>query len=175
MASTVAGVAAATMVYRDYQARIHRRERCSRIQAEIRSPATGDLPSILVHFRNFQLDFGATVGEANRKRTTKYYELAREAHRYDLVPAVRSYPRLRNLREEEMKRIFRYKGQNKSHRTVLVMLDTVTSSLLGRARKDILRPLKYSHDISTATAWIPKASMLPEEDLHVTIAIPWWW
>mmetsp|Transcript_24144 Transcript_24144/g.57090 ORF Transcript_24144/g.57090 Transcript_24144/m.57090 type:complete len:603 (+) Transcript_24144:258-2066(+) len=131
--------------------------------------------SIIAYFSDFQLSYNSTVEEANKKRTTKYYELQRAAHNYDLVPAVRSYPRLRNRRETEMRRIFRYRGQNKSHRTVLSILDDPTAQLLVEARSEILRPLDYSHDESTPGVWIPEPSMLPPENLHVTIAIPWWW
>ena len=102
-------------------------------------------------------------------QTTKYYELTRAAHNYDLVPAVRSYPRLRNRREAEVKRIYRYRGENKSHRTVIVMCDQTTGELLCEARDAILKPLNYSHHRATPGCWIPKESLMHEQDLHVTI------
>jgi hypothetical protein len=181
--STVATLALGATVYNRIQEREERKERSKYIQAEIDATAElqeddnslAVLPSIISHFKDFQLAYGATIEEANKRRTQKYYELARDAHLFDLVPGVRSYPRLRNRREAELNRIFRYRNSGKSHRTVIVMLDSSTSTFLARARADILRPLNFSHDITTDGVWIPQANVLPEEDLHVTIAIPWWW
>lgn len=187
--STTGALVAASQIYKKWRARERHHQRFKFIQAEIEaqnnaSSSTTDgsraaedevLPSIIAHFTDFQLDYGATVEEANKKRTTKYYELTRAAHNYDLVPAVRSYLRLRNRREEELKRIYSFRGQNKSHRTVVAMADTVTAELLCEARDEILKPLNYSHHQSTQGAWIPKESIQDEQDMHVTIAIPWWW
>jgi len=179
--STVVTLGAAFSVYQAIKARERRRERIKFVQAEIdtQRAANADekvlLPSIISHFSDFKLEYGASVEEANKRRTTKYYEMARDAHKFDLVPGIRSYPRLRNLREEEMKRIFRYKGSGKSHRTVIAMCDQVTSDILCEARDDILRPLNYSHDITTSGVWMPAANLLDRESLHVTIATPWWW
>lgn len=105
----------------------------------------------------------------------KYYELARAAHHFDLIPGVRSYPRLRNRRESELKRIYRDRGQNKSHRTVIAMTDPYTAQVLCEARDEILKPLDYTCDETTSGTWLPKESILDPQDLHVTIAIPWWW
>ncbi|CAB9505174.1 expressed unknown protein [Seminavis robusta] len=179
--STVAALATASIVYQQVAARAKKQSRYKYVQKEIETEnkARDDdnvVLSIISEFDDFKLEYGATVEDANKKRTQKYYQLARDAHLFDLVPAVRSYPRLRNEREAEMKRIFRYQGQNKSHRTVLVMLDDTSASMLCEARADILRPFDYSHDPKTSTkAWIPAASILPKEHLHVTIATPWWW
>lgn len=55
------------------------------------------------------------------------------------------------------------------------MVDCATAALLVEARQEILKPLQYSHDETTPDVWIPKESMLDGHDMHVTIAIPWWW
>jgi hypothetical protein len=55
------------------------------------------------------------------------------------------------------------------------MCDNTTSKLLDQARSDILDPLQYSNDITAPGCWIPKMSLIPSEDMHVTVAIPWWW
>lgn len=135
-------------------------------EAEVIVKKDETLPSIWEHFKDFQLDFDCSIDEANKRRTTKYYELARDAHLYDLCPGVRSYPRLRNRREAELKRVFRYHHANlrhpssaKSHRTVIVMCDSTTTDLLGEARSSILEPLQYSHDITTSNVWIPAANV----------------
>jgi hypothetical protein len=83
---------------------------------------------------------------------------------------------LRILREKELARMLHYhtKG-DQSHRTVIVMCDDYTSQLLSLARHAILEPLHYSTDAVTSGVWIPKQHIVPSEDLHVTVAIPWWW
>jgi len=153
-----------------------RRERAKWVEKEKQEKEDETLPSIIEHFREFQLDYGSTISEANKRRTTKYYEMARDAHMYDLVVGVRSYPRLRNRREDELKRIMKYhrKG-NMSHRTVIVMCDTYTSQMLCEARQHIFEPLNYLTDKTTSNVWIPDFSIMPEKDMHVTVAIPWWW
>lgn len=124
------------------------------------------LPAIWEVFKDFQLDYDCSISEANKRRTSKYYELSRDAHLYELCPGVRSYPRLRNRREAELKRIFRYHHANlrhpdraKSHRTIIVMCDPTTTTLLGEARTSILEPLQFSHDITTSNVWIPAANV----------------
>lgn len=71
-------------------------------------------------------------------------------------------------------RYFNTKKQ-KSHRTVVVMCDSYTSSVLNEARELILQPLNYSTDIYTKNVWIPELNIIPCEDMHVTVALPWWW
>lgn len=80
------------------------------------------------------------------------------------------------LREAEISRLLHHwrKG-NQSHRTIVVMLDKTTSNLLADARRSILEPLNYSTDIRTKESWIPPLNLIPQEDMHVTIALPWWW
>jgi hypothetical protein len=135
------------------------------------------LPSIIEQFRGYKLTEGSTIEEANKRRTTSYYEKARHAHNFDLVLGVKSYPRLRNRREVEMARILKqYRKGNQSHRTVIVMCDSYTSQVLLQAREEILGPLNYTTNIATERrVWIPHESLIPETDMHVTIAIPWWW
>ena len=38
-----------------------------------------------------------------------------------------------------------------------------------------MAPLKYSNDIDSRDCWIPDINLIPKEDMHVTIALPWWW
>ena len=164
-----------------------RRQRAQRVDEEKEKDEHEEetLPSILEHFRELDLGNDCTIAEANRRRTVKYYELARDAHVYDLCVGVRSYTRLRNRREAELGRIMKYHIYNnnplnidtqKSHRTVMVMVDDFTGRLLHQAREKILEPLNYTSDITTASrVWIPEASIMPTGDMHVTVAIPWWW
>jgi hypothetical protein len=135
------------------------------------------LPSIIEQFRGYKLTEGSTIEEANKRRTTSYYEKARHAHNFDLVLGVKSYPRLRNRREAELARILKqYRKGNQSHRTVIVMCDSYTSQMLLQAREEIFGPLNYTTNIATERrVWIPHESLIPETDMHVTIAIPWWW
>ena len=156
--------------------RYDRRRRAQWVEKEKESK-NETLPSIIEQFRDFQLTEETTIEEANKRRTTCYYEKARDAHLYDLVVGVRSYPRLRNRREDELNRILKYhrKG-NMSHRTVIVMCDAMTVNILSQARRDILDCLEYTTDVtSDYDVWIPQLSLIPEQDLHVTVATPWWW
>lgn len=159
-----------------------RYERSKYVQEEIRvddeAESSDTLPSILSHFHGTQISITSNITEANRRRTWAYYQKAREAHLYSLVPGVRSYPRLRNRREKTMKKIMHYYNEGKkSHRTIIVMCDNETSSMLVMARKNILAPLQLSHDITTedGACWVPKQNIIPSKDLHVTVATPWWW
>lgn len=68
-----------------------------------------------------------------------------------------------------------WKMGNQSHRTICVMCDDMTRRVLADARRRILEPLEYSSDIDTRGAWIPQLSIIPDQDMHVTIALPWWW
>ena len=157
--------------YKDHR----RRERSKWVDQE-KEDEGETLPSIIEHFRNFKLDYGSSVSEANKRRTTKYYEMARDAHKYDLCPGVRSYPRLRNKREAELRRIYRYHDRgDQSHRTIIIMCDSHTSEMLCQARDEILGPLDYSTDETTDGCWIPAANLLPPQHLHVSVATPWWW
>lgn len=132
--------------------------------------------SILHHFNSLQLDPESTVEEANKRRTASYYLKAREAHAMEIVKGVYSFKSLLKLRQQHMDRILRYSQMGThSHRTVVVMCDASTAALLDEARRTILGPLNYSHEISTKKVWIPSLEMLPVEDLHITVAIPFWW
>lgn len=174
---TVATLAVSAVLYQHVKDNFKRQERYRHVQEEIEAQDENDevLPSILSHFSDLKLEYSSSVEEANKRRTTKYYQMARDAHKYDLVPGIRSYPRLRLKREAELRRIYQYRNANKSHRTVIAMCDPVTSQLLQEARQDILAPLQYSTDIATSEVWIPQPNIIPMDHLHVTIAIPWWW
>lgn len=156
-----------------------RHERSKHIQEEeLRDEAEGNdtLPSIISHFQSTKIDVTSDITEANKKRTSAYYQKARDAHLYSLVLGVRSYPRLRNRREKEMKRIMHYYTEGiKSHRTIIIMCDSETATMLDTARRHILDPLNLSHDITTEGVWVPRLNIIPNEDLHVTVATPWWW
>ncbi|CAJ1932059.1 unnamed protein product [Cylindrotheca closterium] len=157
-----------------------RYERSKFIQEEIREEEAAEgsdtLPSIISHFQGTKISIKSDITEANGRRTLAYYQKARDAHLYSLVLGVRSYPRLRNRREKTMKRIMHYYTEGtKSHRTIIIMCDNETSSMLNMARTNILDPLNLSHDITTEKAWIPAKNIIPNEDLHVTVATPWWW
>jgi hypothetical protein len=147
-------------------------------EEEERDEAGGNdtLPSIISHFQHTKIDYNSTITGANNKRASGYYQKARDAHLYDLCLGVRSYPRLRNKREVELKRIMHYYTEGKkSHRTIIVMCDNETATMLDNARKEILAPLNFSTDITTENVWIPEQNIIPNEDLHVTVAVPWWW
>lgn len=131
--------------------------------------------SVINHFESLILDSETTVEEANKRRTTSYYLKMREAHHKSLVLGV--YPaRLKRLRKKEIDRTLAYwnKG-NQSHRTIVCMCDEATQKVLSNARRLILGPLQYSTDINTRDVWIPELNIIPKEDMHVTIALPWWW
>ena len=132
--------------------------------------------SVLHHFASLQLDPEATVEEANKRRTASYYLKAREAHAREIVRGVPSYDQLRTLRQAHLEKTLRYSTMGThSHRTVVVMCDASTASLLDEARRTILAPLSYSHDMNTRHVWIPALDLIPAADMHVTVAIPWWW
>ena len=154
-----------------------RRERSKWVEEEAtKTQDEGTLPSIIGHFRGVQLTDNTTIEEANKRRTECYYQKARDAHLYQLVTGVRSYPSLRNKREAELQRIMQYHVEGtKSHRTVIVMCDAHTTHILAQARHEILKPLQYSTDIATHGVWIPLEGLIPERDFHVTVALPWWW
>ncbi|KAL3909705.1 MAG: hypothetical protein SGILL_007981 [Bacillariaceae sp.] len=134
------------------------------------------LPGIIEHFRELELTAQSTIFESNRRRTTSYYEKAREAHLQSLVPGVTSYSKLLDKRRNELSRLrFYYTQGKKSLRTVVVMCDAPTQQLLVEARQRILAPLHYSWDIYTKGVWVPSLNVIPKHDMHVTIAVPWWW
>lgn len=154
---------------------IYRKKR-TQWQADEEEKGHEALHSIIAHFKSLHLDPETTVEEANQRRTTTYYEKARAAHLNVLVRGVGSYSLLQKLRRKEMENILRYYREGtKSHRTVVTMCDSTTASLLKDARERILEPLNYSTDPSTAGVWIPELNMIPEQNFHVTVAIPWWW
>ena len=134
------------------------------------------LPSIFGHFKSLCLDPSTSVDEANKRRTASYYEKSRQAHSNELVIGVGPRSRLERLRREEVGRILSYWHRgDQSHRTIVVMCDRTTQIFLSEARENILAPLGYSSDIRTGGAWIPDLNVIPEEDMHVTVALPWWW
>lgn len=156
-----------------------RYERSKYIQEEEeRDEAVGNdtLPSIINHFQGTKLGYDATISEANGKRTAAYYQNTRDAHLYDLCLGIRSYPRLRNLREAELRRTMHYYMEGtKSHRTIIAMCGNDTATMLEGARRDILAVLNFSTNVATEGVWIPDLNIIPASDLHVTVAIPWWW
>lgn len=132
--------------------------------------------SVIDHFKSLILDPSTSVEEANKKRTTTYYLKMRESHSKSLVLGIPDTNKLIKLREAEITRLLHHwrKG-NQSHRTIVVMCDNVTANLLADARRSILQPLQHSPDINTKGVWIPPLNLIPHEDMHVTIALPWWW
>eukprot|EP00538_Stauroneis_constricta_P013320 CAMPEP_0119555888 /NCGR_PEP_ID=MMETSP1352-20130426/7982_1 /TAXON_ID=265584 /ORGANISM="Stauroneis constricta, Strain CCMP1120" /LENGTH=333 /DNA_ID=CAMNT_0007602745 /DNA_START=39 /DNA_END=1036 /DNA_ORIENTATION=- len=68
-----------------------------------------------------------------------------------------------------------YSEGNKSHRTIISMCDEDTVDILDQARQEILAPLNISNDIATSGVWVPSMNIIPLSDLHVTVAVPWWW
>ena len=134
------------------------------------------LYSVIGHFRSLELHSQSTVLEANRRRTTSYYEKAREAHEQSLVPGVPVYSELLAKRKEELDRLMFYHNEGvRSLRTVILMLDESTQGVLSEARQKILQPLNYSCDIYQKNVWIPELNIIPNQDMHVTVACPWWW
>ena len=88
----------------------------------------------------------------------------RESHSKSLVLGIQPYTRLIQLRNKEMTRILQYwKRGDQSHRTIVVMCDEITRTLLGDARRKILEPLGYSSDIKTRGCWIPPLNIIPVE------------
>ena len=154
----------------------YRRRRSQWQEEEVEKGGGESLPSIIEHFESLEIESGVTVKEANKRRTVNYYSKARDAHRFDLVMGVRPLSKLVSKRKEEVSKILRYANEGtKSHRTVIVMCDSKTSTLLSEARDHIFGPLNYSHKIDAPGAWIPELSLIPEVDMHVTIATIWWW
>ena len=134
------------------------------------------LHSVIGHFRSLELGAQSTILEANRRRTTSYYEKAREAHEQSLVLGVPSYSDLLKKRKKVLDDLlFNHREGKRSLRTVIVMLDGLTQTVLSEARQKILQPLNYSWDIYHKGVWIPEINMIPNEDMHVTVACPWWW
>ncbi len=146
-----------------------------------RSDSTTDaddqgLYSVIGHFKSLELGAESTILEANRRRTTSYYEKAREAHEQSLVLGVPSYSKLLKKRKKALDGLLAYHREGKrSLRTVIVMLDGLTQQVLSEARQKILQPLNYSWDIYSKGVWIPEINVIPNEDMHVTVACPWWW
>jgi len=106
--------------------------------------------SVIDHFKNLVLDPETTVEEANKRRTTSYYLKMRESHNKSLVLGVSSHSKLVKLRKLEIERTLKYwKKSNQSHRTILVMCDESTRSILANARRMILEPLQYETNEET--------------------------
>ncbi len=134
------------------------------------------LYSVIAHFKSLELTAESTILEANRRRTTSYYEKAREAHEQSLVLGIPSYSKLLNKRKKALDALLaNHREGKRSLRTVIVMLDSLTQQVLSEARQKILQPLNYSWDIYSKGVWIPEINMIPNEDMHVTVACPWWW
>ena len=132
--------------------------------------------SVIHHFASLQLDPDASVEEANKKRTASYYLKAQQAVARQIVPGVPCYTKLMELRQAHVDRNLKHSRMGThSHRTVVAMCDASTAALLDQARAAILAPLQYSHDMSTRNVWIPDLDVIPPEDMHLTVAIPWWW
>lgn len=137
-------------------------------------------PSFLGQYHSLTLAPGTTVGEANRRRTAEYYARAREAHGHGLVLGYLGphFRLVRRRRAEERRLLARFRRGNQSHRTIVVMCDGTTGTLLADARDRILDPLGWTPDPAAGggRCWIPgPLGIIPREDLHVTVAIPWWW
>ena len=132
--------------------------------------------SVIEHFKSLELSSQSTIFEANRRRTTSYYEKMREGHQQSLVLGTPKYSLLLKKRQDEMDRLLlHYKAGNQSLRTVIVMLDQCTQQVLSEARQKILQPLNYSWDIYNKGVWIPEINIIPKQDMHVSVACPWWW
>mmetsp|Transcript_18477 Transcript_18477/g.39689 ORF Transcript_18477/g.39689 Transcript_18477/m.39689 type:complete len:370 (-) Transcript_18477:616-1725(-) len=157
-----------------YYANRYRRSRW--MSEEERAHGNETTHSVIDHFKSLILDPETTVEEANKRRTTSYYLKMRESHSQSLVLGVGPFSRLVELREREIGRVLHYwrKG-NQSHRTIVVMCDKATRRLLADARRRILEPLQHSPDVHTTGVWIPPLNIIPAQDMHVTIALPWWW
>ena len=121
--------------------------------------------SVIDHFKSLILDNETTVKEANKRRTTTYYLKMRESHNKSLVLGVSSHSKLIKLRKLEIERTLKYwKKGNQSHRTILVMCDESTRSILSNARRMILQPLQYeSNKLETKGCWIPPLNIIPVE------------
>jgi len=137
------------------------------------SSDVSDIQSLLLIFKDLTLASDSSVKEANQKRTASYYQKARDAHLCSIIAGI-SYSKRISLRKKEESKIMFYHNNKKSHRTVIIMCDEATRSLLVEARTNILDPLKYSFSVETEGVWIPEYNMLNAEHLHVTVAIPWW-
>ena len=120
--------------------------------------------SVIDHFKSLVLDPETSVDEANKKRTTSYYLKMRESHSKSLVLGISPLSKLIQLRNKEMDRtLYHWKRGDQSHRTIVVMCDDYTRSVLKEARRMILEPLEYSSDIETRGVWIPPLNMIPDE------------
>ncbi len=179
--ATLAAATAATSALLLYMYTLSRR-RTSRYRSsqwhneEEKQFGRDTLPSVIEHFKDYSVSKTSTVKEANQRRTLSYYVKTRQAHEQSLVLGQPNFAKLFYQRKEEMKQILRYYKQGtKSHRTVIVMLDQMTQHIMEEARHNILAPLQYSHDFTTKGVWIPWEYFIPPSDMHVTVAIPWWW
>ena len=99
----------------------------------------------------------------------------RESHSKSLVLGIQPYTKLIQLRNNEMTRILQYwKRGDQSHRTIVVMCDEITRTLLGDARRKILEPLGYSSDMKTKGCWIPPLNIIPvegEREISVVVSL----
>ena len=103
-------------------------------EQDLADASAGQIPghSVIGHFKSLKLGSQSTILEANRRRTTSYYEKARQAHEQSLVLGVGSYSQLLRKRKEEIDRLmFYYREGKRSLRTVIVMLDQSTQKVLS--------------------------------------------
>ena len=113
------------------------------------APRGQEMPSVIGSFKGLELSSQSTVFEANRRRTTSYYEKMREARLQSLVLGASSYSQLIKDRQKEMDKLLFYakaykEGKKmKSLRTVIIMIDQSTQNILSEARQKILSTLQY--------------------------------
>ena len=99
-----------------------------------------------------------------KRASSSYYLKMRESHNKSLVLGVSSHSKLVKLRKLEIERTLKYwKKGNQSHRTILVMCDESTRSILANARRMILQPLEYNTNEETRGCWIPPLNIIPAE------------
>ena len=134
-------------------------------------------PSVIEHFKSLELTSQSTILEANRRRTTSYYEKSREAHLQSLVLGISDYSTLLKRRQAVIDKLLsHYRArEKKSLRTVIIMVDISTQQILSEAREKILMPLFFSTDLYSRGVWIPEINIIPKQDMHVSVACPWWW
>ena len=153
-------IALSTVLY--YVNRIRRSKWISEQDAKYGHETTH---SVIEMFKTLVLDPETTVKEANKSRTTSYYLKMRESHNKSLVLGVSSHSKLVKLRKLEIERTLKYwKKGNQSHRTILVMCDESTRSILANARRMILQPLEYNtNEGETRGCWVPPLNIIPIE------------
>ncbi|GMI30031.1 hypothetical protein TrCOL_g10875 [Triparma columacea] len=135
-------------------------------------PLTYESP--LDFWHGVQLSECSTTREANNKRCAAYQKKAATTPAYLKGPRC-SRRMLLKRRKDELDAIYQYPRLGKSHRTVVAMVDSETRDLLIKLRRQILAPLFLHDSLSTQGNWCPSCNIIPGEDLHITVAVPWWW